>query len=81
MIGSTRLYELLFSSLALLDNLDDQTPQKQAGGRQYPWPRSVSTCYLSNTPTFYSGKGLGGSSAMNFHCIIPPPASDIDSRS
>ncbi|KAI0313444.1 GMC oxidoreductase [Amylostereum chailletii] len=38
-------------------------PQKHSDGNEYYWPR---------------GKGLGGSSGMNFYVFTQPPAHDID---
>lgn len=38
-------------------------PQKYANGTEYPWAR---------------GKGLGGSSGINFMCWTKPPADEID---
>ncbi|KAK7035344.1 hypothetical protein VNI00_011875 [Paramarasmius palmivorus] len=62
MIGATRLYIFSLIPVFSSDNLQ-QEPQENCGGRVVPWPR---------------GKGLGGSSAMNFFMYHRPAKSDID---
>ncbi|KAH9991497.1 GMC oxidoreductase-domain-containing protein [Russula vinacea] len=51
--------------LTLFPDLRSQVPQKHSSDTVFYWPR---------------GKGLGGSSCINFYVFAQPPASDIDAR-
>ncbi|KAJ8519275.1 hypothetical protein ONZ45_g3772 [Pleurotus djamor] len=58
-----------------------KTQQENTLNKRFPWHMSVNPYHSSK---FYSsihpssGKGLGGSSAINFMCWTKPAASDID---
>ncbi|KAI9068482.1 GMC oxidoreductase [Trametes sanguinea] len=52
----------------------------QFGNNQYSWPHQTTKQKSSDGHAYmwYRGRGLGGSSGINFHCWIKPPASEID---
>jgi hypothetical protein len=61
-----------------------QAPQKHSDDTVFYWPRYDSTvhtflCALHERLIIkHRGKGLGGSSGINFYVFTQPPASDID---
>ncbi|KAF4611726.1 hypothetical protein D9613_003994 [Agrocybe pediades] len=64
------------------DSMIDMLGQMGAtfGNPQYDWnfPVANQKGRASDSPPWQRGKGLGGSSAMNFYCWIKPPAFDMD---
>jgi choline dehydrogenase-like flavoprotein len=58
-----------------------QAPQKHCNDTVSYWPRYDSTVHASRHKRLmieHRGKGLGGSSGINFYVFTQPPASDID---
>ncbi|TCD67352.1 hypothetical protein EIP91_000219 [Steccherinum ochraceum] len=50
------------------------------GNEAYSWSYNIVKQQHSREAVWFRGKGLGGSSAINFMCYTRAPASDIDER-
>lgn len=62
-----------------------QAEQEHAGGTKSHWfryaqPSNSRAIFDSDQYEIFSGKGLGGSSAINFMCYMRPPAEDINGK-
>ncbi|KAL7282581.1 hypothetical protein ACG7TL_004052 [Trametes sanguinea] len=87
---AARLTENPNTSVLLLEagdaNIDDMAlllPAaygSQFGKNQYSWPHQTTKQKSSNGHAYmwYRGRGLGGSSGINFYCWTKPAASEID---